>query len=69
MTTSDTPEFLQRRLARSSTQQWIGGVLSGISETYHINITLLRVLAVASLLLPGPQILVYVLAWIIMPRR
>lgn len=33
---------LNRPLARSNSQQWVGGVLSGIGETYNINIALLR---------------------------
>lgn len=64
--TPSTPA-LQRRLHRSSRQNWVGGVLSGFGETYGINITLLRVLFLASLLLPGPQILLYLAAWVIMP--
>lgn len=59
--------LLQRRLRRSSTQSLVGGVLSGIGETYNINTTLLRVGFIASMLLPGPQILAYAAAWLIMP--
>lgn len=60
---------LNRPLARSNSQQWVGAVLSGIGETYNINIALLRVLFVCSILLPGPQVILYVIAWLIMPRR
>ncbi|ADK28617.2 PspC domain-containing protein [Corynebacterium pseudotuberculosis] len=60
--------FYGRRLSRSNTQKWVGGVLSGIGETYGINITLLRILFVASILLPGPQVLLYIIAWFIMPK-
>ena len=42
-------------------------MLSGVGSTYNINVTLLRVLFVASMLLPGPQILLYLAAWVIMP--
>lgn len=59
---------LERRLHRSDLDSWLGGVLGGIGETYNINSTLLRVLFVASMLLPGPQILLYLAAWVIMPR-
>lgn len=62
---------LGRRLTRSSANNWLGGVLSGIGETYGFNIALLRLLFVAVMLLPGPQllILVYLAAWVIMPTR
>ncbi|AFM07177.2 PspC domain-containing protein [Corynebacterium pseudotuberculosis] len=60
--------FYGRRLSRNNTQKWVGGVLSGIGETYGINITLLRILFVASILLPGPQVLLYIIAWFIMPK-
>lgn len=60
--------FYGRRLVRSTTQNWVGGVLSGIGETYGINVTLLRLLFVASILLPGPQVFLYIVAWFIMPK-
>ncbi|WP_290198321.1 PspC domain-containing protein [Corynebacterium guangdongense] len=61
--------MLGRRLTRSTTDNWVGGVLSGIGETYGINTTLLRVLFIASLMLPGPQVLLYLVAWLIMPTN
>ena len=61
--------MLGRRLTRSTTGNWVGGVLSGIGETYGINTTLLRVLFIASLMLPGPQVLLYLVAWLIMPTN
>lgn len=58
----------QRRLHRSHTDRFVGGVLGGIAETYGWNSTLVRLIFVASFLLPGPQILAYIIAWFIMPR-
>ena len=63
-----TEPALERRLHRSETDTWVAGVLGGVGETYNINSTLLRVLFVASMLLPGPQILLSLAAWVIMPR-
>ncbi|GAB3939791.1 PspC domain-containing protein [Corynebacterium tapiri] len=57
-----------RRLHRSSTQNWVGGVLSGFAETYGFDVALMRILFLCSMLLPGPQILLYLAAWLIMPR-
>lgn len=60
--------LMQRRLHRSQTERLIGGVLGGIAETYGWNATLLRLLFVASFLLPGPQFIIYLVAWILMPE-
>ncbi|MCK7637942.1 PspC domain-containing protein [Corynebacterium pygosceleis] len=60
--------LLQRKLRRSGTDKLIAGVIGGIGETYGINSTLLRILFVASFLLPGPQMLFYFVMWFIMPR-
>ncbi|GGG77667.1 PspC domain-containing protein [Corynebacterium pelargi] len=59
----------KRKLYRSTTNKFLGGVLGGVAETYGIDATLLRVLTVASIILPGPQVLVYLVAWAIMPKR
>lgn len=66
---ADQTPMLQRKLRRSGSDRWIAGVLGGIAETYSINPTLLRVGFIASMLLPGTQLLllVYLAAWIVMP--
>ncbi|MBV7292992.1 PspC domain-containing protein [Corynebacterium sp. TAE3-ERU16] len=65
---ADAP-LLQRKLRRSATDKLVAGVLGGIGETYGINSTLLRILFVASFLLPGPQMLFYFVMWFIMPGQ
>ncbi|GAA1475446.1 PspC domain-containing protein [Corynebacterium felinum] len=65
---NNTTPMIRRELRRSSTQQWFGGVLSGVAETYGWNVTLLRVLFICSIFLPGPQVIAYLAAWLIMPR-
>lgn len=67
-TNKDTP-ILQRKLRRSQSDRWLAGVLGGIADTYNINSTLLRVLFIGSMILPGPQVLllVYLAAWFVMP--
>lgn len=65
MTTNPVP-FHQRRLERSATDKWLGGVLGGIAQTYEWNPTLVRVLFIVSLVLPGPQVLIYLAVWIVM---
>lgn len=59
---------IRRRLHRSITDRWIGGVCGGIAETYGWDPGLVRLAFVASVLLPGPQVIFYLLAWLIMPE-
>jgi phage shock protein PspC (stress-responsive transcriptional regulator) len=47
----------------------IAGVCSGIARRFGIDPTIVRIAFVASLLLPGPQILIYLAAWILMPEE
>ena len=46
----------------------IGGVCAGIARYFGIDATLVRVLFVVSCLLPGPQFLLYLLLWLVMPK-
>ena len=54
-------------LYRPRDDRMIAGVCSGIARRFSIEPTIVRILFVASLLLPGPQILIYVAAWLLMP--
>ena len=54
-------------LRRPRTGRVIGGVCAALATRFGWDVTLLRVLAVASLLLPGPQLIFYVIAWIVIP--
>jgi phage shock protein PspC (stress-responsive transcriptional regulator) len=54
-------------LYRPRDDRMIAGVCSGIARRFGIEATLVRILFVASLLLPGPQILIYLAAWLLMP--
>ncbi|MDY3127908.1 MAG: PspC domain-containing protein [Corynebacterium sp.] len=58
----------KRQLRRSTTDKYVAGVLGGIAETYGIDSTLVRILFLASFLLPGPQLLLYFVMWFVMPR-
>ena len=60
--------ILNNRLHRSMGDRYIAGVCGGIGETYNINPTLVRLLMVASTVLPGPQVLFYLVAWFVMPE-
>jgi phage shock protein C len=59
-----------KKLKRSSTDVWIGGVCGGIAEYFDVDPTLVRivyvVLSIGSAAFPG--ILIYLLLWLIMPK-
>ncbi len=47
----------------------LGGVLLGLSEYLDVDVTILRILAVASFFSPVPIVILYLLSWIIMPKQ
>lgn len=59
-----------KRLYRSSRNYMLGGVCGGIAEYFGIDATLVRLgyllISVASAAFPG--ILIYLIAWLIIPR-
>ena len=56
-----------RRLYRPRDNRWIAGVCSGLARRYGLSPNLVRFLFVLSCLLPGPQILIYLALWLIIP--
>jgi phage shock protein C len=56
-----------KRLYRSRNNRLLAGVCGGIAEYFRWDPTLVRLLFVASLLLPGPQVVAYLVAWIVIP--
>ena len=59
--------FRRRGLVRPRRGRVIGGVCAGIAQALDSSAWLVRLLAVLSIVLPGPQVLAYVLLWILMP--
>ena len=56
-------------LRRPRSGRVIGGVCAALAARFGWDVTVVRVLAVASLLLPGPQLIFYVIAWIVIPSE
>jgi phage shock protein PspC (stress-responsive transcriptional regulator) len=56
------------QLVRPRRGKIIAGVCAGLARRYGISPTRVRLLFVASLLLPGPQIVLYLAGWILMPK-
>jgi phage shock protein PspC (stress-responsive transcriptional regulator) len=58
-----------RRLVRPRDNRWIAGVCAGLARRFGVSVGLVRLLFVLSCLLPGPQVLIYLALWIIMPNE
>jgi phage shock protein PspC (stress-responsive transcriptional regulator) len=65
MTTTTT----SRRLYRPRDNRWIAGVCSGLARRFGMSPGVVRLLFVLSCLLPGPQVLIYLALWVIMPNE
>ena len=47
----------------------IAGVCAGLADRFGLSRTLVRLLFVLSCVLPGPQVLVYLIMWIVVPKE
>jgi phage shock protein PspC (stress-responsive transcriptional regulator) len=47
----------------------IAGVCSGLALRFGISPNVVRLLFVVSCLLPGPQFLIYIVLWVMMPSE
>lgn len=47
----------------------IAGVCAGLAKRFGVSATLVRVAFIVSVVLPGPQFLIYVGLWIFMPKE
>lgn len=56
-------------LSRPSEGRVIAGVCAGLAERFGLPPNLVRVLFLLSCLLPGPQFVIYIVLWAIMPKR
>jgi phage shock protein C len=56
-------------LVRPQEGRVIAGVCAGIAQRFGWDTTVVRVLFVASMLLPGPQVLIYLALWVLMPEE
>ncbi|HZN76967.1 MAG TPA: PspC domain-containing protein [Micromonosporaceae bacterium] len=65
MTTSSP----HRQLVRPRDNRWIAGVCSGLGRRFGLAPNLVRLLFVLSCLLPGPQFVVYIVLWIMIPNE
>ncbi|GAA4249009.1 PspC domain-containing protein [Dactylosporangium darangshiense] len=54
-------------LVRPRDNRWIAGVCSGLARRFGISPNVMRLIFVLSCLLPGPQFVIYIVLWILMP--
>ena len=58
-----------RRLARPRDNRSIAGVCAGLARRFGMSAGMVRLLFLLSCLLPGPQVVLYLALWIIMPNE
>ncbi|MCL2027467.1 MAG: PspC domain-containing protein [Bacteroidales bacterium] len=58
-----------KTLRRSTTNRVLGGVCGGIAEYFNLDPVLIRLIFVITAIFGGAGIILYILAWIIMPEK
>lgn len=58
-----------RSMYRPRNNRVVAGVCSGIGRRFGIDPTIVRIAFVASMFLPGPQILLYIVGWVLIPEE
>lgn len=56
-------------LSRPRDGRVIAGVCAGLADRFGWNPNVVRILFLLSCLLPGPQFVIYIVLWILMPNR
>ncbi len=59
---------MSRRLTRSNYDRKIAGVCGGVAEYFDIDSTIVRILFILFALTPINGVLVYLLAWLLIPE-
>jgi phage shock protein PspC (stress-responsive transcriptional regulator) len=57
------------RLVRPKEGRMIAGVAAGLADRFGTSPGTMRLLFILSLILPGPQVLIYIVLWIIIPEE
>jgi phage shock protein PspC (stress-responsive transcriptional regulator) len=56
-------------LSRPRRERVVAGVCAGLARRFGVSKTLVRVGFVVSCILPGPQVLLYLALWVILPSE
>lgn len=62
-------ESMSKTLARPQHGKVIAGVCAGLAERFGWSANTVRLVFVLSCLLPGPQFVIYLALWVLMPKR
>jgi phage shock protein PspC (stress-responsive transcriptional regulator) len=57
------------RLTRPRDDRWIAGVCAGLARRFGVSPLAVRLLFLLSCLLPGPQFVIYIVLWVLMPSE
>jgi phage shock protein PspC (stress-responsive transcriptional regulator) len=57
------------RLTRPRGDRWIAGVCSGLARRFGLSPNVMRLIFVISCVLPGPQFIIYLILWALMPSE
>lgn len=58
-----------KRLYRSGKERILGGVCGGLAEYFNVDPVIIRLIWAAAVLFYGSGILLYIIAWVIIPRN
>ena len=50
-------------------QRWVGGVCGGIAAKLNVDVAFVRIAFLVFCLLPGPAVVLYLAAWLILPDQ
>ena len=56
-------------LSRPRSGRMIAGVCAAVARRFGWNVRAVRLITVLSILLPGPQVLAYVILWVLIPEE
>ena len=60
---------MEKRLHRDEHRKMIGGVCAGLADYFGIDVTIIRILFFATLILKGGGLLVYIILWVCLPKK
>ncbi|WP_446218052.1 PspC domain-containing protein [Micromonospora sp. IBHARD004] len=60
---------MSRKLVRPREGRMLAGVCAGLAQRFGMSAGMIRLLFLLSLLLPGTQVIVYLVLWILMPNE
>ena len=58
------PVYQPKRFVRSTNDRKVAGVCAGVADYFDIDPTIIRILWALATLIPGPNIIAYIIIWI-----